>query len=114
MDDRYSYMWPEIPKMNGRHNLSLGEPSSTDKVLYQSEMKKEYSLLGHASHTFSYVCKKGEKITAVVAFDKWDDDTGGNPKLESGGVGCKDVSITVTSCFSRGFHHDFVVYGKRQ
>ena len=106
-------VWNQISAGRGRHSLTLGEPSDKDKVLYQEELRKGYEYFGKVSHTFSYTCKSGEEITAVLAYDVWSDDTGGNPEKKSGGVGQKEVSIEVTSQYMRGFHFKFIVYGKR-
>ena len=106
--------WNQISAGRGRHNLTLGEPNHDDIVLYKEDVRKGFEYFAKVSHTFSYTCKSGEEITAVLVYDKWDDDTGGNPEKNSGGVGQKEVSIEVTSQFMRGFHFNFIVYGKRQ
>ena len=107
-------IWNQISAGRGRHSLTLGEPNDKDIVLYQEELRKGYEYFGKVTHTFSYTCKSGEEITAVLAYDEWSDDTGGNPEKKSGGVGEKEVSIEVTSQYMRGFHFKFIVYGKRQ
>ena len=106
--------WTQISAGRGRHSLTLGEPNDKDIVLYQEDVRKGYEYFGKVTHTFSYRCKSGEEITAVLAYDKWSDDTGGNPEKKSGGVGQKEVSIEVTSQYMRGFHFKFIVYGKRR
>ena len=106
--------WIQISAGRGRHSLTLGEPNDKDIVLYQEDVRKGYEYFGKVTHTFSYRCKSGEEITAVLAYDKWSDDTGGNPEKKSGGVGQKEVSIEVTSQYMRGFHFKFIVYGKRR
>ena len=106
-------IWNEIPSEHGRHNLTLGEPNAKDVVLYTDDLRKYYEYFRRVSHTFSYTCKSGEEITAVLAYDRWDDDTGGYAQKKSGGVGQREVSIEVTSQYMRGFHFKFVVYGKR-
>ena len=88
-------------------------PKSDDVVLYKEQVRKG-QYFGKVSHTFSYNCRSGEEITAVLAYDLWSDDTGGNPKCESGGVGQNQVTIRVTSQFGRGFHFKFIVYGKQK
>ncbi len=106
--------WQSISSGHGRHNLILGTPKSSDVVLYQEQVRKGHEYFGKASHTFSYNCGSGEEITAVLAYDLWSDDTGGNPTRESGGVGRNEVTIRVTSQFGRGFHFKFIVYGKQK
>ena len=97
---------------SGRRSLTLGTPSSQDVVLYEEQIRKEYALFSNVSHTFSYKRQRGEEITAVLAYDCWDDSTGGDPEKKSGGVGQDEVSIRVTSQFNRGFHFKFIVYGR--
>ena len=106
--------WQEISSGHGRHTLTLGTPMSKDVILYQEQLRKDSRAFGIVSHTFSYQCRKGEEITAIVAYDLWSDDTGGSPERESGGVGQRGVSIKITSQFMRGFHFKFIVYGKRK
>ena len=106
--------WTQISAGRGRHSLTLGEPNDRDQVLYQEDVRKGYEYFGKVTHTFSYTCKSGEEITAVLAYDKWSDDTGGNPEKKSGGVGQREVSIEVTSQYMRGFHFKFIVYGRRK
>ena len=98
----------------GRNSLALNSPSSTDIVLYQEEIRASYKLLSIVSHTFSYSCRSGEEISAVLAYDLWTDNTGGTPEHESGGVGQSKVKITVNSERNRGFHFKFIVYGTRR
>ena len=113
LPDKVKEVWNQISAGRGRHSLTLGEPNDKDIVLYQEELRKGYQYFGKVSHTFSYTCKSGEEITAVLAYDRWDDDTGGYAQKKSGGVGQREVSIEVTSQYMRGFHFKFVVYGKR-
>ena len=103
--------WQELCG-SGRRSLTLGTPSSQDVVLYEEQIRKGYKFLRKVSHTFSYNCRRGEEITAVLAYDMWDDGTGGDPERGYGGVGQDAVSICVTSQFNRGFHFKFIVYGK--
>jgi hypothetical protein len=103
--------WHELTG-SGHNSLTLGKPASGDTVLYEELIRKDNSFLNTVKHTFSYDCKEGQEITAVLAYDKWSDNTGGYPEKESGGVGHRGVSICVTSQFNRGFHFHFVVYGK--
>ena len=77
-------------------------------------MRRGDKFLERVSGTFFYQCRKGEEITAVLAEDRWDDDTGGSAERVSGGVGQQHVEIKVTSQWSRGFHFKFYVYGKRE
>ena len=91
----------------------LNKPSEGDVILYEEIFRKGASLLSSASHKFSYTRKGNEEITGVVAYDKWSDDTGGDPEVVQSGVGKNDVVIEVTSQFSRGFHFKFIVYGQR-
>ena len=104
--------WQELTGALSRHSLVLGSPGRNDVVLHEEVIRRESNFLSTVSHTFSYVCKAGEEITAVLAYDMWDDDTGGHPQRESGGVGQREVSISVTSQFNRGLHFHFMVYGK--
>ena len=98
----------------GHNSLTLGRPSNKDIVLYQERIRMDYQLIGVATHTFEYTCKEGERITAVLAYDEWGDNTGGTPKKKSGGVGHQEVTIEITAQLLRGFHFKFVVYGRRQ
>ena len=108
-------VWKELSTSgNGRHTLSFGTPGKNDVVLYEDEVRKSSKFLSEVKHTFSYTCKSGETITAVAAQDKWSDDTGGNPKVVSGGLGKSGVAVEVTSQFGRGFHFRFIVYGTKQ
>ena len=94
-----------------RHSLSEGKRIPGDEILYVQDVKKEYTLLMTASHTFHYTCKDGEKITAFWAQDNWSDGTGGYAKLVSGGVGENEVTVEVNSQAFRGFDFSFTVYG---
>lgn len=105
--------WQELQSGHGRHNLILGQPRSGDLILDQQQLRKGYEFFGRVSDTYSYQCRHGEEITAVLAHDFWDDDTGGNPEKLSGGVGQNEVTIRVTSQLMRGFHFKIIVYGKK-
>ena len=105
--------WRELSGEHGRHTLTLGTPSSEDVVLHEENLRKGHEFPKKVSHTFSYNRRRGEEITAVLAYDVWSDDTGGRPERKSGGVGQDSVSICVTSQYGRGFHFKFIVYGKR-
>ena len=105
--------WHELSSECGRHNFTLGAPSSQDVILYEEKLRKGHEFFSKVSHTFSYNCRRGEEITAVLAYDVWRDDTGGYPERKSGGVGQDAVSIRVTSQYGRGFHFKFIVYGRR-
>ena len=107
-------LWNDLLKGSGRHTLSLGEPGDNDVVLYSEGCRKGSKFLSEVQHTFSYHCKEGERITAVVAHDKWSDDTGGHPEVLSGGIGRNHVTIEVTSERNRGFHFLFKVYGIKE
>ena len=77
-----------------------------------TEQKSQGYDIGWGSHVYEY---SGDKtITAVVAHDNRNDDTGGDPKIINGGPGYKHVSVEVTSRFGRGFDHTVYVYGKRK
>lgn len=102
--------WQELTGA-GHNSLTLGRPTSEDVVVYEERIRKDYSFLSTVSHKFSYNCKEGEEITAVLAYDAWSDNTGGYPEKKSGGVGQTEVSVCVTSQFNRGFHFYFAVYG---
>lgn len=97
----------------GQHTLRLSEPGSGDVLLYKEEFRKGDKFMSTVEHTFSYRASGNEKITAVVAEDQWTDDTGGNPEVVSGGVGCSQVSIKVKSQYNRGFNFHFYVFGKK-
>lgn len=101
-------------KGTGCHTLSLGKPDKKDAILYEEDFRKGSEFLSTVMHTFSYNCKEGERITAIIARDKWTDDTGGNPELVSGGVGQNNVTVQITSRFGRGFHFHFIVYGTKK
>ncbi|XP_078360594.1 uncharacterized protein LOC144644906 [Oculina patagonica] len=95
----------------GRHNLSKGIVEAGNILLYEEQFRPSYEMLGRRTHVFEY---NGNKvITAVVAKDNWDDDTGGDPEIISGGPGQKHVKVKVTSQFNRGFDHTVYVYGKK-
>lgn len=96
---------------HGTHTLREGRHGPNDEILYQTEKRKGDEFLSRVSHTFSYTAKDDEVITEVLAEDQWDDDTGGNPELISGGIGCKEVKVKVTSRKNRGFNFKFYVYG---
>ena len=104
--------WDELPHESGRHTLTLGRPSTEDIVLHDEKVRKGHEFFGKVSHTFIYNRRSGEEITAVLAYDVWDDDTGGYPERKSGGEGRDSVSIRVISQYGRGFHFKFIVYGK--
>ena len=112
--DKIVGKWQEITAGRGRHTLRSGTPRSGDVVLFEEQLRKGSKLFSTVSHTFSYDCRHGEEITAVVAYDLWSDDTGGDPDIVSGGVGSSRVSVRVTSQTNRGFHFKVIVYGKRQ
>lgn len=106
-------VWDELPDEKGRHTITLGRPSSDDIVLHDEPVRKGHEFFGKVSHTFIYNCQSGEEITAVLAYDKWSDNTGGWAERRSGGVRQDSVSIRVNSQYGRGFHFKFIVYGKR-
>lgn len=93
---------------SGEHHLVVGQPEVGD-ILLHSDQKSEG---GEGRHVFQYSGK--DTITAVVAKDNWDNDTGGYPKIISGGPGYKHVEVEVTSRSCRGFDHTFQVYGKKR
>jgi len=96
---------------HGRHTLREGRHGPDDIILYRTEKRKGDEWWAKVSHTFSYTARDDEVITEVLAEDQWDDDTGGNPELISGGVGCREVTVKVTSRVNRGFKFHFYVYG---
>ena len=97
---------------NCRHTRAFGKPGKNNEILYEKRVRKQSEgVFGKASHTFTYSCAKGERITAAIAYDEWDDGTGGYPELQDGGIGEKTITVEVTSQYLRGFHHQFVVYG---
>ena len=97
----------------GRHSLTVGAPGENDFVLDQSDVPKPDRFLQRVSHKYSYR-ESGMVITAILAYDKWDDNTGGSPEIVGGGVNEDNVEILVTSILNRGFHFKFVVYGHKK
>ena len=96
---------------SGQHNLVVGNSEAGDIVLYKEQKSQGYEF-GWGSHVYQYSGDK--KITAVVAHDNRNDDTGGDPEIIRGGPGYKHVSVKVTSRFGRGFDHTVYVYGKKK
>ena len=101
-----------------RHTRTYGSlGKSDDVILYKEEVHKEWEI-GKASHIFTYSCAKGERITAAIAYDLWSDGTGGYPELLSRStrvtvvMGKDAIAVEVKSQLLRGFHFQFVVYGK--
>ena len=92
------------------HHLVVGEPEVGDILLYIDQKSKGHGV--DDSHVFQY--SEDVTITAVVARDNWNDDTGGYPEIISGGPGHKHVEVKVTSGSRGGFDHTFQVYGKKQ
>lgn len=95
----------------GRHNLVVGKRGPGD-ILLLKEQKRQVCGFGYVSHIYRH--NGDNTITAVVAKDNWDDDTGGDPKIIDGGLGQKHVEVKVTSRFGRGFNHTVYVYGKEK
>ena len=95
----------------GRHNLIVGKPAPGDILLHEEQKRQGYGF-GYVSHIYRH--SGDNTITAVVAKDNWDDDTGGDPKIIDGGLGQKHVKVKVTSRFGRGFDHTVYVYGKNR
>ena len=94
-----------------RHNLVVGKLGPGDILLHEEQKCQGWGF-GYVSHIYRY--NGDNTITAVVARDKWDDDTGGDPKIIDGGLGQKHVEVKVTSRFGRGFDHTVYVYGKKK
>ena len=93
---------------SGKRNLVVGKPEVGDILLY-SEQKSER---GCVDHVFQY---RGDvTITAVVAKDNWNNDTGAYPEIISGGPGHKHVEVKVASRSYRGFDYTIEVYGKKK
>ncbi len=96
---------------NGQHNLFVGKAEPADILLHQEQRRAGSELFRRVEYVFQY---SGNKvITAVEAKDNWSDDTGGEPKIISGGPGHKHVKLKVTSKYMRGFNHTVYVYGKK-
>ena len=95
----------------GQHNLVVGKQGPGDILLFK-EQKRQVCGFGYVSHIYRH--NGDNTITAVVAKDNWDDDTGGDPKIIDGGLGQKHVEVKVTSRFGRGFNHTVYVYGKEE
>ncbi|XP_066925408.1 probable salivary secreted peptide [Clytia hemisphaerica] len=104
--------WQELSAGNGRHNLTLGNPGKNDVILYEEKVRKGSSM-SHVTHEFEYQKNSGERITSVLAYDEWSDDTGGDAQRISGGVNQDHVTIKIKSRFMRGFHFKFIVYGQK-
>ncbi|XP_068730993.1 uncharacterized protein [Montipora capricornis] len=102
--------WRTI-KGNGQHNLVVGKPQAGD-ILLHAEQKCQGRGFNRASHVYQH--SGDNTITAVVAKDNWEDDTGGNPEIISGGPGYKHVRVKVTSRSEGGFNHTVYVFGKKQ
>lgn len=95
---------------SGQHNLHVGTLEDGDILLYR-EQKSVGRVVGCVSPVYQY---SGDiTITGVVAKDNWEDDTGGNPEIISGGLGYKHVTVKVTSRFGRGIDHTVLVFGKK-
>ena len=94
---------------SGEHNLFVGKREDGD-ILLHSEQKSSGNGPGYVSHLYEY--SGNSPITAVEAKDNWNDDTGGDPVIISGGPGHEHVTVKVTSRFLRGFDHTVHVYGK--
>lgn len=100
---------------SGRHTMSLGLPQEGDKVLFVAEAREGYSLLGIASKSFHCDTNHlfpGYKITSILAYDHWGDDTGGNANLVGGGIGQTNATISVESQPFRGFHFTITFFGR--
>ena len=95
----------------GRHNLVVGTPGPGDILLHEEQKRQGWGF-GFVSHIYRH--NGDNTITAVVAKDNWDDDTGGDPKIIDGGLGQKHVEVKVTSRYRRGFDHTVYVYGKKK
>lgn len=104
--------WNKFSAGSGRHTMILGRVEDGDDLLCSEDIRRG-SGWSTVSYTFAYHCKRGESIKAVVAYDCWDDDTGGDAEVKNGGVGQDKVEIKVTSKALRGFHFKFYVYGTK-
>ena len=96
---------------NGPHNLVVGKREDGDTLLHH-EQKSSAPGVTTVSHDYQY--SGDTTITAVEAIDNWNDGTGGNPEIISGGVGHKNVTVRVTSRHLRGFDHTVYVYGEKE
>ena len=96
---------------SGEHNLVVGRPDAGDSLLHSEQICRGYGL-SWVSHCYQY--RGDSTITLVVAKDNWSDDTGGDPKIISGGPGHKHVKVKVTSRLFKGFDHTVLVYGKKR
>ena len=107
-------LWGEVNNLlhsgSGRHDLFKGKAEPGDILLYEEQKCPSYKMMGRVTHVFEYSGNK--TITAVVAKDNWDDDTGGDPEIIGGGPGQRHVKVKVTSQYMRGFDHTVYVYGK--
>lgn len=75
---------------------------------------KKYEFRQERSCTFQYKAKPEETISAILVYDRWDDDTGGTGDLLSGGPYEDVVVVKITSQLSRGLDSVFEVYGVRR
>ncbi len=97
-----------MAQTTGRHTLVKGTPNPGDIVIWH-EQKRVGHTLTYATYDFKFGGAK--KITAILARDNWDDDTGGYAEIIDGGIGEKHVIVRVTSQLMRGFNFTFSVYG---
>jgi hypothetical protein len=56
--------------------------------------------------------RSDKKISSVVCFDGWDDDTGGEAKIINGGIGADYMEIHLCSCFMRDYSLTITIFGK--
>ena len=100
-----------LSSSSGEHDLVVGNPEDGD-ILLHSEKKSVGYGRSYVSHVYRY---SGDvMITLVVAKDNWNNDTGGDPEIISGGPGHKHVEVRVTSRLLRGFDHTVLVFGKKR
>ena len=100
-----------LPSGKRQNNLVVGNREAGDTLLYK-EKRRPDRLFGCGSHVYQ---RSGDNtITAVVVKDNWNDDTGSNPEIISGGPDHKHVKVKVTPRFGRGFNHNVYVYGKKK
>ncbi len=95
--------WSNLNNYGKNHSITQGLLQEDHVILKQGDSR---------SHEFVYT--GFTKITAVAAQDLWNDNTGGTPRIVSGGVGHTDVTIGVTPQLFRGVHFRYFVFGKAE
>ncbi len=98
-----------------RHTMIAGEAQFGDEVLFKMKCERKEVFIGYREEvvrfpTIGVISDK--KISSVVCFDEWGDDTGGEAKIINGGIGADYVEIHLRSCFWRGYSFTITIFGK--